>query len=105
MVAARLRRKAVTAISGPVERLYRAVEKSQLSRGAVLGSIPSPDRRGGGLGTTTYGEWCYTIGIFQTLIHQNLPERPIRMLDVGCGVGRLYLSAKPYLTEEDSYLM
>lgn len=26
------------------------------------------------------------------------------MLDVGCGVGRLYLAARPYLTGNDSYL-
>lgn len=104
MVVTRLGRKVMEGAYGPVERLYRAVEKRQLSRGAVLGSIPSPHLRGGGLGTTTYGEWCYTIGIFQTLIFQNLPQRPVRMLDVGCGVGRMYLSAKPYLTPEDSYL-
>ncbi|MBC2653776.1 class I SAM-dependent methyltransferase [Novosphingobium aerophilum] len=56
------------------------------------------------MGTTTYGEWCYTIGIFQSLIFQHLPSRPVRMLDVGCGVGRLYLAAKSYLQPEDSYL-
>jgi SAM-dependent methyltransferase len=89
---------------GPVEKAYRNIEHAQLSRGAVLIDIPPSNRRGGGLGTTTYGEWCYTIGIFQSLFFQNFPQRPIRMLDVGCGVGRLYLAAKSYLTEDDSYL-
>lgn len=74
-----------------------------MSRGAVLDHIPLPEDRGGGLGTTTYSEWCYTIGIFQSLLFQNFPQRPIRMLDVGCGVGRLYLAVKPYLTPDDSY--
>jgi SAM-dependent methyltransferase len=88
----------------PVEMLYRAVERAHMSRGAVLSDIPSPAFRGGGLGTTTYGEWSYTIGIFQSLFFQNFPQRPIRMLDVGCGVGRMYLAAKSYLTDQDSYL-
>jgi SAM-dependent methyltransferase len=89
---------------GPMELAFRALEDSHLSRGAVLKHIPKWSKRGGGLGTTTYGEWCYTIGLFQSLIFQNLPSRPVRMLDVGCGVGRMYLAAKPYLTDEDSYL-
>lgn len=89
---------------GPVERVYRYIERPQLSRGAVLVAIPPSSRRGGDLGTTTYGEWCYTIGIFQSLFFQNFPQRPIRMLDVGCGVGRLYLAAKPYLSPDDSYM-
>ncbi|HZZ69348.1 MAG TPA: methyltransferase domain-containing protein [Phenylobacterium sp.] len=100
----RLRNRTARAVYGPMEEIFRKVELSQLSRGATLEHIPASSKRGGGLGTTTYGEWCYTIGIFQSLIFQNLPARPIRMLDVGCGVGRLYLAAKPYLTSEDSYL-
>lgn len=92
------------AVYGPVERIFRAVERNQLSRGAVLQEIPPSHLRGGGLGTTTYGEWCYTIGVFQTLIFLNLPKDEIRMLDVGCGVGRLYLAAKPYLRSDDHYL-
>lgn len=100
----KLRAKALRTIYGPMETVFRRVESAHMSRGAVLSSIPTSDKRGGGLGTTTYGEWCYTIGIFQSLIFQNLPERPVRMLDVGCGVGRLYLAAKPYLTADDSYL-
>ncbi|MBW8812613.1 MAG: class I SAM-dependent methyltransferase [Caulobacterales bacterium] len=75
-----------------------------MSRGATLSHIPPASKRGGGLGTFPYSEWCYTIGIFQTLIFENLPKRPVRMLDVGCGVGRLYLAAKTYLTDGDSYL-
>jgi SAM-dependent methyltransferase len=103
-IVERIRDRMARSVSGPLEQLFRAVERSQMSRGAVLESIPAPKHRGGGLGTTTYGEWCYTVGLFQTLIFQNLPTRPVRMLDVGCGVGRMYLAAKSYLTETDSYL-
>lgn len=102
-ITSRIARKASTTIYGPMERLYRRIERSQLSRGAVLEHIPPASERGGGLGTTTYGEWAYTIGLFGSLIFRNLPERPIRMLDVGCGVGRLYLAVKPYLSARDSY--
>jgi len=100
----RIQSKTARTLYGPLEGVFRSVERSQLSRGATLEHIPPSALRGGGLGTTTYGEWCYTIGIFQSLIFQNLPQRPVRMLDVGCGVGRLYLAAKPYLTDADSYL-
>jgi hypothetical protein len=59
--------------------------------------IPPPELRGGGLGATTYGEWAYTTGALQTLIFRHRPGRPLRMLDGGCGVGRLYLAARRYL--------
>lgn len=74
-----------------------------MSRSAVFDQIPYPSDRTGGLGTVTYAEWCYTIGMFQSLIFSHLPARPVKMLDVGCGAGRLYLAAKPYLTQSDSY--
>jgi SAM-dependent methyltransferase len=96
--------KLARTMQDPIERLFRSVEHGQMSRGAVLDHVPLPADRTGGLGTTTYAEWCYTIGIFQSLIFHNLPKRPVRMLDVGCGAGRLYLAAKPYLTGDDRYL-
>jgi SAM-dependent methyltransferase len=66
--------------------------------------IPPYADRGQGLGTTTYGEWCQTVGLFQSLIFQNLPfERPYDILDVGCGMGRMYLAAKSYLSDGDHY--
>lgn len=104
MILSRIHHRAARILYDFTENAFRTVERGQLSRGAVLEHIPPPALRGGGLGTTTYGEWCYTIGLFQSLIFQHLPERPVRMLDVGCGVGRLYLAARPYLTDQDSYL-
>jgi SAM-dependent methyltransferase len=100
----RIMQRAARSVYPPTEGFFRWLENDLMSRGAVLPLIPPPSKRGGGLGTVTYGEWCYTVGIMQTLIFQNLPKRPVRMLDVGCGVGRLYLAAKPYLTDGDSYL-
>lgn len=100
----RIMQRAARSMYAPTEGVFRWLESGLMSRGAVLPLIPPPSKRGGGLGTTTYGEWCYTVGIFQSLLFQNLPARPVRMLDVGCGVGRLYLAAKPYLTDGDTYL-
>lgn len=97
-------RRASAGVAPVVEHLLRTVERPMMSRGAVLDHIPPAGARGGGLGTTTYAEWCYTVGLFQTLIFEHLPARPVRMLDVGCGVGRLYLAAKSYLVDDDSYL-
>ncbi|MCV7153931.1 class I SAM-dependent methyltransferase [Mycolicibacterium pyrenivorans] len=75
-----------------------------MSRTTVLNMIPPPSEREGGLGTTAYSEWCYTVGFLQSLIFQTLPEeRPLRMLDIGCGVGRLYLATRPYLQPDDTY--
>lgn len=89
---------------GPVERLFRGLQKLELSRGTTLELIPAPADRIGGLGTTTYGEWCYTLGLFQSLLFHFLPARtPLRALDVGCGVGRLYLALRPNMNEDDHY--
>lgn len=73
-----------------------------MSRGSYLPLIPhAADRRGG---TKTYIEWGWTVGLLQALIFQNLPrERPVRALDVGCGVGRLAIAYSPYLVLGDSY--
>ena len=66
---------------------------AELSRGGLLQSIPSYSDRLGGLGTITYGEWCYTVGAFQSIIYLHLPQQqPLNILDIGCGSGRLYLS-------------
>jgi SAM-dependent methyltransferase len=100
----RLKNRLSRILYGPIEHILRYVERDLMTRSAILDSIPKYENRGGGLGTTTYAEWCHTIGLMQTLIFENLPQRPVRMLDVGCGVGRLYLAAKTYLTEIDSYV-
>lgn len=88
----------------PVEKLLRSLQGGQMMRTTVLDMIPPPSEREGGLGTTAYSEWCYTVGFLQSLIFQTLPEeRPLRILDIGCGVGRLYLAARPYLQPDDTF--
>lgn len=99
----RVQRRATWQVYSGLEGAFRKLERSHFSRGSVLERIPPPQQRGGGLGTITYGEWAYMIGSFQTLIFHHLPAAPVRMLDVGCGVGRLYLAAKPYLLDGGAY--
>lgn len=99
----RFRKGILARIYPMVEFLFRKFERSELSRGATLLQIPPASLRSGGLGTTSYGEWCYTLGLFQMLIGTNLTERPLSVLDVGCGVGRLYLATKPFLTKDDTF--
>lgn len=88
-----------------VEAAFRRIEKREMSRGGVLSVIPPYSIRAGhGLGTVTYAEWCYILGIFQSIMFQNRPEADtIDMLDVGCGIGRLYLSGKAFLDDGGSY--
>ena len=91
-------------LSRYIEIYFRVLEREEYSRGGVLTLIPKFSDRQGGLGTTTYGEWCYILGVFQSIIFLHLPkERPIEMLDVGCGVGRMFLAARTHLTDSDHY--
>jgi SAM-dependent methyltransferase len=104
MSDASLRKKVLRRLYPMAERVFRYVERPEFSRGSTLLRIPPRSLRGGGLGTTTYGEWCYTVGQFQSLIGLYLPNTTrLSVLDVGCGVGRLYLATKPYLKEGDDY--
>ena len=87
-----------------LEIYFRVLEREEFSRGGVLTLIPKFSDRQGGLGTTTYGEWCYILGVFKSIIFFQLSkERPVLMLDVGCGVGRMYLAARIHLTDSDHY--
>ena len=88
----------------PAEKMFRRFERKMFSRGISISRIPPAGQRGGGLGTITYGEWCQSIGMFQSLIFANMAsDEPKRALDVGCGVGRIFLSYLPYMTDADTY--
>lgn len=87
-----------------LERRYRALQPAYLSRVHQVNEIPDPKTRwANGYGTITYSEWCFTLGLFQGLFHRLRPTDNLRMLDVGCGIGRLYLAMKPLMHEHDRY--
>lgn len=104
MVTRRIRHPLSKLAYPAVEKMLRTLQRPQISRTTTLNMIPPPSERDAGLGTTAYSEWCYALGFFQSLIFQTLPtERPLRILDIGCGVGRLYLATRPYLQPGDNY--
>jgi SAM-dependent methyltransferase len=87
-----------------LERRYRAIQPGYLSRVHTVGEIPDPETRwANGYGTITYSEWCFTLGLFQGLFHRLRPEGAMKMLDIGCGIGRLYLAMKPQMGASDTY--
>ena len=105
MLIEKLKQRSKILIYPILESIFRSLEKSFLSRGEVIEKIPGYLNRTGGLGTTTFSEWCYTVGIFHSIIYTILPnERPFKALDVGCGAGRLYLSMRPHMSDADQYV-
>jgi SAM-dependent methyltransferase len=67
-----------------------------------LTMVPSEAHRRGG--KLAYGEWCYVIGIFQTLIGQHIGEITApTIVDIGCGTGLLAIAAQPYLQRGGHY--
>lgn len=103
MLVSRIKGRISRSLYPIAESIFRSVERAEFSRASTLQQIPKRLYRGGGLGTTSYGEWCFSLGFFQALIGANLTERPLNVLDVGCGVGRLYLATKPFLQKDDTY--
>ncbi|MDQ2089673.1 class I SAM-dependent methyltransferase [Marimonas arenosa] len=100
-----LLRRGKTFVIECFENIYRKFEKRAFSRGSVLKNIPRYSDRLGGLGTITYGEWCYTVGVFQSILFLHKPdvETPLNILDVGCGTGRLFLSSSSFMKDSDTY--
>lgn len=85
-----------------VEKLFRIFEDRRLSRAGHLSLIPnSLERRGG---TITYVEWGYTIGWISALISKNAPKSKFKMLDVGCGIGRVYIASLPQRADGSEYV-
>lgn len=78
-----------------LDRFYRYADKKDIGVTNNLGSIPELAMRIGG--KRSYAEWAYVIGIFQTLIHQNIKIKSgANVLDVGCGTGLLGMAAEPF---------
>jgi SAM-dependent methyltransferase len=101
----RIARRAEEIAQVPAEALLRKVEANSLSRAFSLRQVPAPGLRTGSLGTTTYSEWCFIIGYWQAFLGNWMPEgRPLRILDIGCGVGRQYLSLLPQIGPDDRYV-
>ncbi len=85
-----------------IDGLYRRYDRGLVQRTRNITRIPGSLRRRGG--KRAYAEWAHVIGIFQTLIHQQLGanDRPA-VLDVGCGSGLLAIAAEPFLGPDGRY--
>jgi SAM-dependent methyltransferase len=97
-IIARLLNRAYRRLDG----LYLPLDQQRLRRTRNIRLIPQqPDRRGGKL---AYAEWAHVIGIFQSLICQNLPySEGNRILDIGCGTGLLGIASEPYVSGGGQY--
>lgn len=85
-----------------LDTLYRSVDRKRIRRTRNLRLIPGYQNRRGG--KISYAEWAHVIGIFQTLIYQNLYKKTgVKLLDIGCGTGLLGISSEPFVSEGGSY--
>jgi len=81
-----------------LDRLFVPYDRDEVRRTRNIRRIPhTADRIGG---KKAYAEWAHVIGIFQTLIYQNLKEKESnQILDVGCGKGLLAIASEPFIDE------
>jgi len=85
-----------------VDNIFRRIDRKHIRRTKNIRRIPEfKNRRGGKL---SYAEWAHVIGIFQTIIYQNLKKkRSNHILDIGCGTGLLGISSEPFTCDGGTY--
>jgi len=85
-----------------LDRMFRSIDSRQVMRTKNIRHIPAYDYRRGG--KISYAEWAHVIGIFQTLMYQQLPNnQPNKIVDIGCGTGLLAIAAQPFVGEQGSF--
>lgn len=95
--------KLATATAAGIERAFLPLDKALMRRNRNLAYVPHiRHRRGGKL---SYGEWCWLIGMLQTIIHELIGtiEAP-RVVDVGCGTGLAMIAAEPLVGDRGDLL-
>jgi SAM-dependent methyltransferase len=85
-----------------LDEVFRETDRNHIRRTKNIRLIPAyNDRRGGKL---SYAEWAHVIGIFQTLLYQELDKKTgNNILDIGCGTGLLGISSEPFVGNGGSY--
>jgi SAM-dependent methyltransferase len=93
--------KAILSVS--LDRAYLYLDKKLVRRTRNLRLVPAiANRRGGRI---SYGEWCYEVGILQSILFHHLGKRTnSRILDVGCGTGIVGIASEPFLGQDGEYL-
>jgi SAM-dependent methyltransferase len=86
-----------------LDRLYLHYDKKMIRRTRNLWLMPGLSERSAP-GRPSYGEWCYLVGIFQTLLRTNLKKDTDNdVLDVGCGTGIMAIASQPFLGDKGHY--
>ncbi len=81
-----------------IEQIYLPLDKETIRRSRNLEHIPGITMRQGG--KRSYVEWGHTIGLFQTIIYEELSKTDGRsILDIGCSTGLVALAASPFVHE------
>jgi SAM-dependent methyltransferase len=85
-----------------LDGVFRNTDRKHIRRTKNIRLIPAyRDRRGGKL---SYAEWAHVVGIFQTLLYQELDKKTgANILDIGCGTGLLGISSEPFVGDGGSY--
>jgi ubiquinone/menaquinone biosynthesis C-methylase UbiE len=82
---------------------YLKFDKRQIYRTNNIQNIPNKKYRTGG--KKSYAEWAHVIGIFQTIIYQQLTKKNNnKILDVGCGTGLVSMAAQNYIGDNGVYI-
>lgn len=85
------------------DRLFLHYDKRLVRRTKNLRLMPDISQRSIP-GRPSYGEWCYLVGIFQTLLRTRLAkESDNDILDVGCGTGIMAIASEPLLGDRGRY--
>lgn len=86
-----------------LDEKFLTLDKKLIRRYNPIGRIPNINFRRGG--KTSYAEWSYVIGLFQSIIYQNLEIKANnKILDIGCGTGLLSMAAYPYIHPKGNYI-
>lgn len=98
-----LRRMAADRLFRLIDRLFITRDRRHLRRTRNIRLIPFlPNRTGG---KNSYAEWAHVVGLFQTVIYNQLKNKENnRILDVGCGSGLLAIASEPFLGSEGRYV-
>ena len=97
-----MKSRIIKAIFPYLDNLFRKIDRNHILRTRNIGLIPGVENRRGG--KLSYAEWDHVIGIFQTLICQELQGKTGNaILDIGCGTGLMGIAAEPFTSEGGSY--